>query len=178
MKLIGEYVVIALLVALSLGRSVATDAATPPRAATVLADVKTQGAPAVVAKLWADNARWNQVMANIGQGSHEWLQVAAGLRPGTDAGASEALDEAIFLALKHAPVTVLRLLKDGTFETSTVCSSNIGADYTATQSRHFIKERIRVLDKMSDPAIEPARAQCLAALRTALADFSEQKTPL
>jgi len=45
------------------------------------------------------------------------------------------------LALRAAPASVLQLLKDGTFETNTVCSSNIGIDYTPAQSRRFIKVR-------------------------------------
>jgi hypothetical protein len=175
MKRIGECLAVAVLVAMSLFRSAATPAAASPQAAALLADVKTQGATAVVAKLRSDNARWNQVMASIGQGHREWLQVASALRPGTDAGASEALDEAVFLALKTAPSTVLQLLKDGAFDTGAVCSSNIGTDYNAEQSKRFIKDRIKVLEKLSNPTTEPARAQCLEGLRAALADFDSPK---
>lgn len=171
MKLNGERLLIAVLLAMPLIGSAPTHAASSPEAAALLADVKTQGATAVVAKLRADDARWNQVMANIGQGRHDWLHVAAALRPGTDAGASEALDEAIFLALKAAPSTVLQLLKDGTFETRMVCSSNIGADYSAAESKRFIKDRIKVLENLSNAATEATRAQCLQGLQAALADF-------
>jgi hypothetical protein len=173
MKHIGECLLIAVLVVMQLIGSTSTHASSSPEAAALLADVKTQGATAVVAKLWADNARWNQAMANVGQGRHDWLRVAAALRPGTDAGASEALDEAIFLALKTAPSTVLQLLKDGTFDTRMVCSSNIGADYSAAQSKRFIKDRIKILENLSNAAIEPARAQCLQGLHAALADFEK-----
>jgi hypothetical protein len=140
-----------------------------------LADVKAQGARTVVAALWSDNGRWNQVMANVGDGKPEWLEVAVALRPGTDAGAAETLDEAIFFALKTAPVAVLQLLKDGRFETSLVCSSNIGTDYTPTESRRFIGDRIKVLSGLSDAKILATRDQCLAGLRTALADFDNSK---
>jgi hypothetical protein len=173
MKRIGECLLIAVLVVMPLIRSAPTHAASSPQAVALLADVKTQGASAIVAKLRADNARWDQVMAAIGQGRREWLQVAAALRPGTDAGASEALDEAIFLALKTAPSTVLQLLKDGTFETRAVCSSNIGTDYSAAQSKRFIKERIKVLETVSNATTEAVRAQCLQGLHAALADFDK-----
>jgi hypothetical protein len=79
-----------------------------------------------VATLYADTNQWNQVTSHIGRGDREWLAVGAALRSGTDAGASEALDEAMFLALKPAPITVLQLIKDGVFATATVCSSNVG----------------------------------------------------
>lgn len=151
--------------------------AAPPtpslHAATVLAEIRHQGARAVAAKLWSDNARWDKVIGNIGHGSRDWLQVAAALRPGTDAGASEALDEAVFLALKAAPASVLRLLEVGTFESDTVCSSNIAIDYTAAQSRQFISDRIKTLENFSEPSTLAERDQCLARLRAALADLDK-----
>ena len=164
-----------------IGVSMLAHAAAPmsssPQAETVLADVKAQGARAVVAGLHASSERWNRILANIGRGDRKWLEVAAALHPGTDAGASEALDEALFLALKHAPVTVLRLLKEGRFETKAVCSSNIGTDYPADQSRRFISDRIKILKGISDAETLSVRDQCLAGLQVALIDFrgSENK---
>src|SRR5256885_5371516 len=87
------------------------------QADSVLTDIKVHGSHAAVATLWSNTNRWNQVMESIGRGNEEWLKVAVALRPGTDAGASETLDEAVFLALKPAPVAVLRLLKERQFET-------------------------------------------------------------
>jgi hypothetical protein len=171
MKDLRERVLVGLLV----GMFLAGAAAAASQAATVLADVKSQGARAVASRLWSDSTQWNQIMTNIGHGSREWLQVAAALRPGTDAGASEALDEAMFLALKAAPVPVLQLLKDGTFETNTVCSSNIGIDYTPAQSRRFIKDRIKALETLSDTGTLATREQCLAGLRAALAEIDRSK---
>jgi hypothetical protein len=165
------------LVAGLVGLPLAGNAAPPPpslHAATVLAEIKHRGARAVAATLWSsDNARWDKVIGNIDHGSREWLQVAAALRPGTDAGASEALDEAVFLALKAAPASVLRLLKAGTFETDTVCSSNIAIDHTAAQSRQFISDRIKTLENFSEPSTLAARDQCLSRLRAALADLDK-----
>ena len=175
MNRIGEFLLVTVFAAMLLVRSAVIHAASSPQAGMLLADAKTQGAPAVVSKLWSDNARWNQVMANIGQGNSEWLQVAAALRPSTDGGASEALDEAVFLALKPAPVAVLKLLKIGTFQSRTVCSSNIGTDYSAAESKNLIKDRIKTLEQLSNPATEAARAQCLAGLRAALEEFNNPK---
>jgi hypothetical protein len=140
-----------------------------------LADVRAHGARVVVAALWSDNDRWNQVMENIGRGGSEWLEVAVALHPGTDAGAAEALDEAVFFALKPSPVAVLKLLKDGRFDTKFVCSSNVGTDYTPAESRRFITERIKALSGLSDTKVLKARDQCLAGLRAALADLDGSK---
>ena len=67
-----------------------------------MTDVRAHGARAVVASLWSNSDRWNHVMANIGRGKPEWLDVAVALHPGTDAGAAETLDEAVFFALRTA----------------------------------------------------------------------------
>src|SRR5208282_6035273 len=142
MRRFRNYVFVAVLLGVSLGSNATTQSGSALQAAAVLADVKAQGARTVVSSLWSDTARWNEVMARIGRGSQEWLKVAAALRPATDAGASEALDEAVFLALKSAPTAVLRLLQDGMFATQTVCSSNIGIDYGPEESKRFIKARI------------------------------------
>jgi len=173
MKHIAECFLIAVLVLMPLIGSAPTYATSSPEAAALLVDIKSQGATAIVANLRSDDARWNQVMANIGGGRRDWLHVAVALRPGTDAGASEALDEAMFLALKPAPSAVLKLLKDGTFETRMVCSSNIGADYSTKQSKRFIKDRIKVLENLSNTDVEAARGQCLQGLNAALADFDK-----
>lgn len=153
----------------------ATSSSASLHASGVLAAVRARGPHAVVAALWSDDGRWNQVMTNIGSGRPEWLNVAVALRPGTDAGTAETLDEAIFFALRTAPAAVLKLLKDGRFDTKFVCSSNVGTDYTPTASRRFIRERIKVLSDLSDAELLATRDQCLAGLRAALADFGSSK---
>jgi len=93
------------------------------RATTIVADIKAHGSKATVVALWANIDQWNEVIANIGRGRPEWLQVAIGLHPGSDADSSEMLDEAVFLALKPAPIAVLRLIKDQQFSVTSVCGS-------------------------------------------------------
>ena len=163
--------------AIVLGLSIAVTMAGPAktahstatrRAAAVLGDIKSRGARAVVDSLWADDGHWDTVMINVAGGTAEWLDVAAALHPGTDAGASETLDEAIFLALKPAPVAVLRLLKDGVFDTNFVCSSNIGTDYSPKESRRFVRDRIKVLAAVTELDVAGTRDRCLQGLRGAL----------
>jgi hypothetical protein len=166
---------VALLVWISGVCGAGTPSNTSLHAATILADVRAQGARAVVANLSSDTATWNRLVANVGRGNQEWLKVAAALRPGTDAGASEALDEAIFLSLKASPAAVLQLMKDGVFETTMVCSSNIGIDYSPAQSRRFIRERIQAVNRVTDPNLAAVREHCAMGLRAALADFDGAK---
>jgi hypothetical protein len=167
-----------IIVAFFVARSVTANAAGPEpslRAESLLADVNTRGPRPVVAALRSDSNQWDQVITNISHGYPQWLNVAAALRPGTDAGSSETLDEAMFLALKPEPIRVLQLLKDGTFEATVVCSSNIATDYTDAESRQFIKERISVLQGVSDSHTLAVRDRCLAGLRAALAEFDNSK---
>jgi hypothetical protein len=149
--------------------------AAPLQAAAVLGDIKSRGARAVVDSLWAVDGRWDTVMTNVAGGKAEWLEVAAALHPGTDAGASETLDEAIFLALKPAPVAVLWLLKDGVFDTNFVCSSNIGTDYSQKESRRFVRDRIKVLAAVTELDVAGARDRCLQGLRGALKILADSK---
>jgi hypothetical protein len=162
-------IVLALLIAVTMAISATTaHSTTTLQADAVLGDIKSRGARAVVDGLWADDEQWDTVMTNIAGGKAEWLDVAAALHPGTDAGASEMLDEAIFLALKPAPVAVLRLLKDGVFDTNFICSSNIGTDYSPKESRRFVRDRIKALAAVTELDVAGARDRCLQGLRGAL----------
>ena len=175
MKCPSASVVVGLLVGMMAIAVAAAPSASSLNASSILADIRTNGAQPVVAALWSGDGRWNQVMVNIGSGRSDWLQVGVALRPGTDAGAAEELDEAIFLALGTAPVAVLKLLKDHQFKTKFVCSSNIGIDYTPTEARRFINERIKILSGLSNEKILATRDECLVGLRAALADFGTSK---
>jgi hypothetical protein len=175
MKGLSTRIVAGLLIGVSAVCSAATPSIPSLHASSILTDVRTRGAHAVVASLWSDSSRWNQVMANIGRGRPEWLEVAVALHPGTDAGAAETLDEAVFFALRTAPTAVLKLLKEGRFETKFVCSSNVGEDYTTSESQRFIRERIKVLSGLTDAKTLATRDQCLAGLRSALADLDGSK---
>jgi hypothetical protein len=175
MKSLNARLVAGLLIGVSAVCSAANPLIPSLHASGILTDVRTRGAKAVVASLWSDGGRWNQVMANIGRGRPEWLEVAVALQPGTDAGAAETLDEAVFFALGAAPVAVLKLLKEGRFQTKFVCSSNVEEDYTTSESQGFIRERIKVLSGLADARTLATRDQCLAGLRSALADLDSSK---
>lgn len=148
----------------------ATDSSkvTPAR---VLADIALHGPSKVVQKLYEPGGRWSSVMAKIAEGRDDWLKVAVALRPGTDGGASEELNETIFLALGAAPEAVLDLLKQRKFATEFVCSSNIAVDYSVDESRRFIEERLKALERVTKPSLAEIRTQCEQGLRNGLKDL-------
>jgi hypothetical protein len=138
---------------------------------SILSAVRADGPRKVVDQLYAPGGHWHDVMAKISRGGGDWLEVAVALQPGTDGGASEELDEAIFFALAPAAEAVLKLLRDRRFDLNFVCSSNVGVDYSASKSRRLIKERLTVLQRVRDPELLATKDRCEQGLRAALKDF-------
>jgi hypothetical protein len=137
----------------------------------LLADVSSRGASKIVEELYAPGGRWPEVMAKISGGSADWLKVAVALHPGTDAGASEELDQAMFLALGVAPEAVLRLLEQHEFSVEYVCSSNISVDYPVDQSTQFVNDRLKALDRVKEASLSNIKGQCELGLQQALRDL-------
>jgi hypothetical protein len=139
--------------------------------AAILEQIKSEGAQKDVERLYAPGGQWNDVMAEIGKGQRDWLVVARALHRGTDGGASEELDEAIFFALAPAPGPVLRLLKERVFQVDFVCSSNVSTDYSIAESRTFIQQRLRVLSAVADPDLAVTKTACENGLHQGLHDL-------
>jgi hypothetical protein len=137
----------------------------------LLAAIASRGPSKVVEELYAPGGLWPSVVAKISEGHDNWLTVAVALHPGTDGGASEELDEAIFLALGTAPIAVLKLLKQREFDADFVCSSNIAVDYSVDQSRRFIDERLRALDRVTVPSLADIKMRCERGLQNGLKDL-------
>jgi hypothetical protein len=157
----------------------AAQSPSPLQASAVLDDVQADGARTVLDRLVNESARWNEAMADIARGDRQWLDVAVALRAASNSGASELLDEAVFIALKPAPVAVLRLLRDQQFDTECVCSSNVGTDHSTRESRRFVKERIKILGHLpvGDAAMRATRDRCVKGLRAALPYLRDDKRP-
>lgn len=111
-------------------------------------------------------------MAEIGKGDSSWLMVAQALHPGTDGGAAEELDEAVFFALSPSTARVLQLLKDRQFQVDFICSSNVHVDYSLNESRRFIQVRLRALSRIKNPELLDTKAVCQKGLRQALNDLN------
>lgn len=141
-----------------------------PDAVEILQEIRASGPAKVVARLYDSSALWNGVLTRIGQGGDDWLKVAVALHPGTDGGAAEELDEAIFFALAPAPKKVLELLRIHEFNVDFVCSSNVSVDYSFAESRQLINERLRILGQIHEPALAQVTALCARGLQQALKD--------
>jgi hypothetical protein len=157
------------------------------RAGTLLAEVRSRGAHAVVRDLWAHGDEWSDVMEGVSSGSTAWLDVAVALAPGTDAGSTSELLVALFLALRPAPEETLGLFYPSSrfpaeiasvFNEGNVCGGHVYIDYQPREARRLIDARIAALRGLPDGHLNPVRQSCLRGLvrARALNDGNAEQT--
>ena len=83
----------------------------PVDAASIVGEIRDVGAKRVVAKYYDTKAWEHSIMPGIRRADQAWLQVAEELHKGSDAGASEDLDSALYEALPAAPYKVLPVMQ-------------------------------------------------------------------
>ena len=76
---------------------------------SILREIKSKRAGAVISELYADSKAWQYILRKIGSGDRAWIEVAGLLRPGSDAGASEMIELAVGEALENNPANVLEI---------------------------------------------------------------------
>ena len=135
-------------------------------------EVAQAGAAATLNRLYSDPEAWVSALGGIATGTPSWLRVAELLRPASDAGASEQLELAVGEALGSSPVVVLSWLvtQQGAnhYEVSFVCG---GIDVDDDRFNGFdlalseVNSRIRAVEQVAEPELQPVRDQCLSELR-------------
>jgi hypothetical protein len=142
--------------------------APPPPAgpAGLLQDIDARGAQAVLLEVYEDETRWEQVLAGVATGTRGWLEVGRRLKRVAREQAEE-LTVALARALEKEPANVLSILGDG-FDADDVCSLNtleqsLGRDYAV--ALRTVERRERAVARVSDPALQAPRDECLAFLR-------------
>jgi hypothetical protein len=132
----------------------------------VLTDIRVHGAEKVLKKLLQKGGSWNAVHKGISSGDSEWLDVAAALRPATDAGVSSSLDIALFFALKQAPMKVLTLLVELKIPSNEVCSGGLvlDSDPSKQQINSWFNERIQSVQSVAAANLATIRATCISDL--------------
>jgi len=138
--------------------------------AQILAAIQTAGAQAVVNELFQDgqSVRWAHVIDRIETGDARWLEVAAALEKGSDAGATEELYIAVAHALLRAPERVLAMVSEqpaanGTedFPIDVICTMP-DIEPPLAIYRAYIRRARAALDRVHDPALAGKRARCIA----------------
>ena len=132
----------------------------------ILHRIVLQGAQQTVGDLWGQPPAWDAVTEKIASGQEQWLAVAVALHPGTDAGASTALRDAMFRALEKNLAGVLRHAEPE-FPIAVLCAGRSDPLPTLGESLREL-ERVRAaLEKLHDPRLQNSRATCLAGLKKA-----------
>jgi hypothetical protein len=125
-------------------------------------EISDKGANKALQDLYADQRRWEQVLGQISAGRDTWLDVADRLRSVSDAGASEALDQAVSAALPKNPRGVLKLL-DKHFTLEAVCTSQFIEPPSGVEKR-FLAEAKRALSRVKTGPLAAKARSCEASL--------------
>jgi hypothetical protein len=157
------------LVLLSVASAVADDQALLKQAIAV------RGAAQVLAEVYDKPERWPAIVDGISRGERGWLEIAALLRPASDAGASEDLDQAMAEALRRVPRSVLPLLTAAQFEPEAVCGNyealhRQGADTSKPALLKWLREQESAVREVQEPQLRKVQDQCLRRIRAARAE--------
>ncbi|MGE4482113.1 hypothetical protein [Acidocella sp.] len=127
----------------------------------LLSDIHQQGARSVVVQLSAGTGdQWTDVLNQISTGNNEWLEVAAALRPGTDAGTGEDLTGALAYALLKNPQGVLPLT-GGDIPLDAVCGVPL-IEPTDAQVAKWKAEALAALSRVKTASLASKVAACRA----------------
>ena len=131
-------------------------------------EIGARGPKAVMRDLYDHPADWDYVMQQIQSGGDEWLHVAVALHPGSDAGSSEMLGEAVGVALIQAPESVLRLTIPA-FALEVVCGGRGDPLPTYVEASAELEAQIASVAGVRSSRVHTTRDLCLAELKKGLA---------
>jgi hypothetical protein len=139
-------------------------------------DIDANGAKKTVQKLWGkDGGRWDSAMRKVATGDQRWLDVAAKLAEGTDAGASEGLEVSLATALPINPKGVLKLIDTNPlFTFDSVCSAPF-IEPTDAYLKSYLTKTQKMLKALKDDTVEQKRVGCLTQLDKAASYFASSK---
>jgi hypothetical protein len=138
------------------------EAKTLDTAGAIISAVHDRGALKVVSEMAGRKPRaWNHVIAGIESGDAKWLEVAALLHEGVDAGSGEDLSMAVAHALLRAPARVLTMTPDP-FRLDDICTMP-DIEPPLARYRDYIRQAKAALAGVHQPELQELRDRCLAA---------------
>ena len=155
---------LAIAVALAAASSAFADSV--PSADEIRRQIKTEEARVVLTRLWATPAVFEEICRRIETGEADWLEVAQGLKPASDAAASLSLNYAVARALPVAPTRVLALINHG-FSVQDICTSPFIDPETGVAER-YQRKAIEALSKPQPSELENIRKDCVDQIRVPL----------
>ena len=127
-----------------------------------IAKIKDIGARKVIDEIFDKEPAWSWVLDQIATANDDWLEVAAMLREGTDAGASTMLRDAVNSALIISPEKVLTITVPR-FEIWAICG-RAEAFSSYKESIEDLEKQIKAVQSINDPKLAQKRSECLKNL--------------
>ena len=113
--------------------------------------------------------RFTAILEGIATGDRTWLALVPKLAPGVDAGTATGLEIAIAEALPHNAAGVLALGGNG-WSVEDACAYPM-IEPTEDETRAYFAATIPAVEGVADPAVQSAKATCLAKLGEAKAFY-------
>jgi hypothetical protein len=107
--------------------------------------------------------RFATIEDGIARGDQAWLDVVPLIRSGADGETGTGITMSLGEALPKNPAGVLRLIANKD-DAQSICDDSL-SDMTADQRREQREAAIAAVTAVSDPALQAAKANCLATLR-------------
>ncbi len=127
----------------------------------VFAQIKAKGARATIQSLHGTPA-WLDVLAGIGLGDADWLQVAAELSEGAEAESASELQDAFAWALVNSPELVLAISLENKLYQD-VCNGP-PINFPNADAEAYFDSAIRAMRRIEDPVLQPAKEACIGRL--------------
>lgn len=129
---------------------------------SVAAGIQRAGARKTIAELVARDL-WETVLRHVAAGNREWLALVPAMKPGTDAGTAEGLQQAVSLALQNNAQGVLDLAGRNTYPLPVLCAVPM-IEPTAVQVAAFKRRAMAALERVMADRKDVSRARRSAAL--------------
>ena len=160
--------VIVLLIASSYAESAFSANGPPQGPDMVLARIRNEGAAAVIRSLW-DTPRWSELTDEVASGDARWINVAVALAPGSDAGSTSELNDALVVALSRNPAYVLSAVPTNPSDTnpiglSILCEGPQDPPETYAAALAELKEEETAVRAVRDEALAGKKDLCLKKL--------------
>ncbi|WP_206240134.1 hypothetical protein [Novosphingobium terrae] len=134
----------------------------------IQSEIRSEGAKAVVNRLYNSGAYDKVVMSKIRSGNVQWILLARPLSAGTDAATSEGLTQALIYALPKSPQAVLSVidLSGSSYPRSPgeVCSASF-FEGAPTNIPAYRAAAVRSVKAVTVPSLQAAKQICLKRLR-------------
>jgi hypothetical protein len=136
--------------------------------------INKQGAKTVATKMNINKgiATWNYVEDRVASGSIPWLKIAVELKPYTDAGIAEGLDNSVADALPKAPEQVVGMLGE-TFHTDRICSGAQFIEMPKKTVLDFLKKARIAVQEINNSTLAKKRDACLSEIDSGIKDMSK-----